>query len=264
MKRFLKKCFYIYKYISKKYGFFGNYTKWEDASKKCRGYDDDLILNKVVSASQEVVSGKAVFERDSVCFYENSFVHYIMYYIMLAKRNNNCVIIDWGGSCGSIYFQHKSFLDAILKDYKWIIVEQSNYVKCGKEMFEDEHLTFVDCGDNVESKLKEFSVDIVLARASLQYIEKYREIINIISKLKPMYIILDRMPIGTSSQICIQKVPPYIYDAEYPVRIFTEKEVLSFFPHYTIFERIKSMGGDEFIEGGGRILHQCYVFKFLD
>ena len=31
----------------KKYGWFGNYSSWQEAEKKCTGYDSDIILKKV-------------------------------------------------------------------------------------------------------------------------------------------------------------------------------------------------------------------------
>ena len=50
------------------YGWTGNYKKWEDAEKKCSGYDSDIIINKVRDSLLKVKNGEAVFERDSVLF----------------------------------------------------------------------------------------------------------------------------------------------------------------------------------------------------
>ena len=40
------------------------YTKWEEALKDSKGYNDDIIINKVYEAALQVVNGKASFERE--------------------------------------------------------------------------------------------------------------------------------------------------------------------------------------------------------
>jgi hypothetical protein len=45
-------------------------SSWEKAQKKCSGYDNSIIVNKVKDAVLKVKSGEAKFERDSVLFDE--------------------------------------------------------------------------------------------------------------------------------------------------------------------------------------------------
>ncbi|HRP59240.1 MAG TPA: hypothetical protein PK833_02995, partial [Vicingus sp.] len=61
----------LVKYLSSFfYGWTGNYKSWEEAQKKCSGYDSEIIFNRVKNALLKVKSGEAVFERDSVIFYK--------------------------------------------------------------------------------------------------------------------------------------------------------------------------------------------------
>ena len=34
--------------FQKRYGYFGNYPSWEQAKAKCRGYNDEIIVDSVV------------------------------------------------------------------------------------------------------------------------------------------------------------------------------------------------------------------------
>src|SRR3954454_17330299 len=51
-----------------RYGWSGDYKKWEDAKQLTHSYDDSIILDKVKQALLKVKSGEAVYERDSVLF----------------------------------------------------------------------------------------------------------------------------------------------------------------------------------------------------
>jgi putative methyltransferase (TIGR04325 family) len=49
-----------------KYGFFGDYSSWEDAQSETGGYDQPGILAKTEIAMRQILAGRAAFERDSV------------------------------------------------------------------------------------------------------------------------------------------------------------------------------------------------------
>lgn len=49
----------------------GAFDSWEAAQLQSNGYNADNILQKVLAASLRVKEGSALFERDSVLFYEN-------------------------------------------------------------------------------------------------------------------------------------------------------------------------------------------------
>lgn len=56
----------------------GNYIDWNNATAASSGYDADAIFQNVIQAARQVRDGKALWERDSVCFdnYENIIGHF--------------------------------------------------------------------------------------------------------------------------------------------------------------------------------------------
>ena len=70
LKQFIPPFFFTLVKKADKYGWKGDYRKWEDAKKSSDNYDDVEILEKVKQALLKVRNGEAVFERDSVLFSE--------------------------------------------------------------------------------------------------------------------------------------------------------------------------------------------------
>ena len=201
-----------------RYGFTGNYKTWSEASLHSRGYNDPKILEKIKIAALKVKNGEAAYERDSVLFYESDYVWPLLASLLwIAGQNNNALnVLDFGGSLGSTYFQHRNFLKH-LAFLKWNIVEQENFVKYGKELFEDEHLKFF-C--TIEECLADNKIDVLLASSVIQYIEKPYELLEKIIRLRFECILFDRTPFWEEKdRLTIQKVPPRIYDASYPAWI---------------------------------------------
>lgn len=117
--------------------FGGKFSNWEEAEKCCKGYDSEEIFEKVKNAAMQVKNGKATFERDSYLFYEEHFNYPILACLLdLYIHMNYLKVIDFGGSLGSMYFQHKSVLDSI-ENLEWDIVEQKHFVDFGKKNLED-------------------------------------------------------------------------------------------------------------------------------
>ena len=211
--------------ILSKYGFFGDYTSWQEAKKDCTGYDDAKIFEKVKTAILRVKSGEAVYERDSVLFdkiqYSWSALACLMY---VAARNGGVLsVLDFGGSLGSSYFQNRKFFDGL--DVKWSVVEQPHFVEFGKKEMEDSNLKFYY---TIEECLKERSSNVVLLSSVLQYLEKPYLMLEKITGFKIPFILIDRTPFSKNNHesIKIQKVPPYIYEANYPCWFFAETVVI--------------------------------------
>lgn len=216
------------------YGWHGNYASWSDALKKCRGYDSHSILEKVKDSALKVKNGSAVYERDSLIFdhIEYSFPLLSGLLFIAGQNNNKLNILDFGGSLGSSYFQNKYFLDS-LTEVNWFVVEQPDFVKAGKELFEDKQLHFIN---SVEECFKDHSVDAVLLSSVLQYLEKPYVLLEEILSNNPEYIIIDRTPFITrTDRITVQKVNPRIYQGSYPCWFFNEEKFVSVFKsHYSM------------------------------
>jgi putative methyltransferase (TIGR04325 family) len=210
------------------YGWHGNYASWRDAMQNCKGYESQSILEKVKDSALKVKSGSAVYERDSLIFdhIEYSFPLLSGLLFIAGQKNNKLNLLDFGGSLGSSYFQNKYFLDS-LEEVNWFVVEQPDFVKTGKELFENKQLHFAN---SVDECFKDHSIDVVLLSSVLQYLEKpYVLLAEILSK-KPEFVIVDRTPfISKPDRITVQKVNPRIYQGSYPCWFFNEEKFVSVF-----------------------------------
>ncbi|MGE0088147.1 MAG: TIGR04325 family methyltransferase [Bacteroidales bacterium] len=209
------------------YGWYGNYSSWQEASSHATGYDSQMILEKVISATKRVKGGKSAYEKDSVLFQKTDYSYPVLTSLLwiTAQNKGRLHVLDFGGSLGSTYFQNKKFLNE-LPEIKWCIVEQSGFVKAGKDYFEDDKLKFYYSIDQC-TELNE--IDVILFSSVLQYIEKPYEILDEIKKTKIQYVIIDRTAfIDGNDRITVQKVNPNIYEASYPCWFFNKEK----FIHY--------------------------------
>ena len=214
--------------IKPKYGWFGNYSSWEEASLLCEGYDSKIILEKVKSALLKVKNCEAVYERDSVLFDHIQYSWALLATLLkIGVENGKLHIVDFGGSLGSSYFQNKDFL-AVIDDIQWNIVEQSHFVDVGKAEFEDDHLKFYY---SIDECLEQIQCDVLLLSSVLQYLESPFSYIEQILMNNFKYIIIDRTAFTLSVQsfITVQRVPPEIYSASYPCWFFNEDSLLDIF-----------------------------------
>ena len=226
-----------------KYGWFGNYSSWNEVNSLCKGYDDALIFDKVKQASLDVKNGLALFERDSVLFYEEEFDQDFLNILeILSKEKQELNILDFGGALGSLYFQYKSKFDKF-KKISWNIVEQKHYVDFGKSNLENDNLRF---HYTIEDCLKENkSINIILLSSVISYFEKPYDLLKKVIALKLDYILIDKT-IFCNHEIDIltlQIVPPTIYDASYPCWILNENNLVNFLSvHYTIVHQYYPYG----------------------
>jgi putative methyltransferase (TIGR04325 family) len=210
----------------KSYGFSGNYKSWSEAVAKTNGYSDDSIFKKVEDATNEVISGKACYERDSVTFYTPNYDWFLitcLNHVFLSQ--GKLKIADFGGALGSIYHQHRLFLDQI-PQLQWHVIEQDTFVAIGKKNFETEQLHF---NESLSQASDGQPLDIIMFRCVLPYLEKPYEILQSAIDLKPAYILIDRNPfVDGSDRICIQKVPSNIVKSSYPAWFFNKQKMMDF------------------------------------
>jgi len=211
------------------YGFFGNYKSWETALKDCVGYDAEEILNKTKESALKVKNGEAVFERDSYIFNKIQYSWSLLAGIMKAAADNEgrLIVLDFGGALGSHYYQNREFLKG-LKQVKWSVVEQKNFVDCGKQFFEDEFLRFYY---DIETCISNVHPNVIILSSVIQYMEKPYELLKGIVNKDIEYILIDRTAFNVEDydRLTVQKVPSFIYDASYPAWFLSENKFLSAF-----------------------------------
>jgi putative methyltransferase (TIGR04325 family) len=216
------------KFLPSKYGWFGNYSSWAEAEEDAIGYDSTVILEKVKASALKVKNGEAVYERDSVLFNQSDYSWPLIACLLWIITQNKCKLnlLDFGGSLGSTYYQNRIFLNSI-SQVSWNVVEQKNFVKCGRESFQDETLQFFY---SIEECLELKKPDTILLSCVLPYLEHPYVWLEKILDYKFPYLLLDRMPyiFGKNDRLTIQKVPPDIYPASYPSWFFSEEKMATY------------------------------------
>jgi putative methyltransferase (TIGR04325 family) len=214
----------------------GDYATWADAQKRCKGYDAAPVLEKCKEALLKVKVGEVRYERDSLLFNEPNYSWAFLTTIlkMALETDFKVHILDFGGSLGSVYYQNKPFLDTIpFREFSWSIVEQPNFVECGKQNAQDEFLKFYN---TIDDCLNEKKPNIILASGVVSHLERPYDWIEIFKKINPLHIVLDRVPFINIGKdlITVQTVFKSIYDGSYPCWFFNEKSFIEAFEPYKV------------------------------
>ncbi|HZY83008.1 MAG TPA: methyltransferase, TIGR04325 family [Cyclobacteriaceae bacterium] len=202
----------------------GDYSSWEEASAKCANYSDRSILEKVRKALIEVKEGRAAFERDSVLFYEPDYNWPMLSALLYAFANENgrLNVIDFGGSLGSTYFQHRAWFKPF--QYTWNVVEQEHFVEAGRVDFQSDQLKFHNQIEEAASSQATF----LLLSSVLAYLPDPYDWMNKLLSQNYKYVFIDRTPlISGKDRLTIQQVPKEIYEASYPSWFFNEQKFMT-------------------------------------
>ncbi len=247
----------------KKYGYWGNYTTWEDAVKNSESYDTNIILNKVKAASFKVKNGEAAYERDSVLFDKIQYSRPVLSSLLrIASKNDNSLsVLDFGGSLGSSYFQNKNAL-ADLNSLKWFIVEQTHFVACGKKQFQNDELKFYA---DFHSCISQEQPNVLLVSGTLQYLKRPYDMLQSFVESGIQYIIVDRTPffLNGKDRLTVQKVHPSIYKASYPAWFFNKHNFLQcFIGRYNLISEFDALAGQITIYPDKAIaIDKGYIFE---
>ncbi len=216
--------------------FVGDYSTWVEAEKAASGYNAPAILDRVREAALKVKRGEVAFERDSVCFHHEEYRWPTLACLLriAAVNGGRLRVLDFGGSLGSFWFQHRKLLGG-LREVRWAVVEQSHYVECGREEFQDEVLNF---HASVEDCLREGAVDVILLSSVLQYLPEPYGWLEQFAETEVRWLLLDRTPFieQDRDRLTVQHVPPSIYPASYPAWFFSRRR---------FSESVKRAGYDE-------------------
>jgi putative methyltransferase (TIGR04325 family) len=245
-----------------KYGFQGNYTNWEEASKQTTGWETDIILDKINQSTNQLEKQNSSFERDGEIISSINQNFPLMYSLIdsINIEKKELSIIDFGGSLGAHYNRYRQFINNVIK-ISWAIVEQKKYVDYAKKINKNLELNF---HYSISEALKTNNYNTFLSSGTIQYIEKPYKLMDEIMEYNFSTIIFDRIFFlnDVNDRICIQKVNPELfYDASFPVWLFNEdnfKKHMS--KKYTLISEFMSEDGDNQIEGI-RIYHKGFYYK---
>ncbi len=221
----------------------GDYKSWAEIETISTGFSSADILEKCKTSLLKVKTGEAVYERDSVLFDEIQYSWPLLAGLQRTALENNgkLCVMDFGGSLGSTYYQNKEFLQG-LHYLQWCVIEQPNFVDCGKKHFEDEQLKFYY---TIEECILLHKPDILLLSSVLQYLEKPYEWIERFIALKIPCIIIDRTAFIESARdiLTVQNVPEEIYKASYPAWFFNFDNFKKQFKNYKMFASFNAHEG---------------------
>jgi putative methyltransferase (TIGR04325 family) len=221
--------------------FRGRYQHWHEAAALSGGYDQPSILNKVLTATLEVQAGRAAFERDSVLFFEPQIDAHLLCVLMqvAAENEGRLRVLDYGGSLGTTYWQHREQLQR-LSVLNWDIVEQPHFVAAGRKHIHARGLRFFA---SIHEASAEFKHDVFLASVVLQYLPDPRQTLLEILSHKYPYLIFHGLSLCDNDRdhVRIEHVPRHIYPASYPVWFLNKASFLSCFEGtYTLIHKYRS------------------------
>jgi putative methyltransferase (TIGR04325 family) len=224
-----------------------------------------LILGKVRDSLLRVRNGQAVYERDSVLFDKTEYSWPLLAALLwcAARNKAHLNLLDFGGSLGSSYYQNRRFTRQ-LSSVRWNVVEQRNFVECGKRIFEDDELRFYF---DVESCWHAQHPKLILFSSVLQYLEAPADVLETTLAYPFQFVLVDRTPFFVDDipdRIAVQRVPERIYRASYPIRFFNEERFLRHFAkRYALVERFQGYEGAATVNGK-EIVYRGFIFESKD
>ena len=135
-----------------------------------------------------------------------------------AAENGQLHLIDFGGSLGSTWWQHRPWLEAI-PSVRWSVIEQPALVAAGQREFTMGPVRYFtsieECGATERPTL-------VLLSSVLPYLEDPHGLLREIGRRPFRRLIIDRTGFVARGRdrLTVQQVPPSIYQASYPCRFF--------------------------------------------
>ena len=213
------------------------YPSWEAAARAAEGYDAEAIMQRVAAATRKVVSGAAVYERDSVVYDEIDYSWPLLSSLLFAAASCGTLrVIDVGGSLGTTFRQNRRFLTRLQGKCEWRVVEQAGFVRLGQQEFSDENITFCDTIAEASST----GVDVILFGGSLFYVLDPASLIAEAKQTWARFIVIDRTPIthGSGDEFAVQRIPAVIYRASFAIRSFAFESLMSLFgSEYEVIEQ---------------------------
>lgn len=205
----------------------GDYPNWEVARKESSGYDDASILLKTVVAARAVRDGHALWDRDTVVFHEPQANVPVLRALRAAaaENGNRLHLVDFGGSLGSTWRQHRSYL-ADVPDIRWSVIEQAEVVAAGRQEFTMPPLRFYE---SLAECLTHERPSVVLLSCVLPYLGKPHALLAEIAAAGFRRVIIDRTGFVERGRdrLTVQHVPKVIYSASYPCWFFDRAKLLA-------------------------------------
>jgi len=208
------------------------YPSWIAAKRDAVGYGQPAILEAIRTSALAVKEGRAVYEKDSIAHAKPAFRWPLLACLLHAALHENASsgrpfhVLDFGGSLGSLYFQHLAFLDS-MPALLWSVVELPDFVRTGNAEFADERLHYFNTIKEVAGRAP---IDAAIFSGSLEYLDAPYAVLEQIAAAESRYLILDRLHLTTAAEdeIKLQHTKPPLYVAKLAVRFFATRKLLTY------------------------------------
>jgi putative methyltransferase (TIGR04325 family) len=143
---------------------------------------------------------------------------------------------------------------------RWHVVEQSNFVACGRAEFQTERLKFFS---TIAEAVSLRPPGVFLFSSVLQYLDDPYEVLMQAMRFKPAAIIIDRTPVAEVSNdaFTLQHVPESIFPARLAFRIFAPDAFAErLAPHYREVTRFDAIDADMWA-GSLRVQYRGFLFE---
>lgn len=204
--------------------FRGEYRTWSEAMSSSRGYGDNAVLDRVISATRQVIAGQAAWDRDGHVFQEKS-IHLPLLdsFQDIAKRKKGAfTVIDFGGGLGSTWRQHSDRLSVLGLEH-WRVVEQPQFVSAGRE-FQNDTLRFFF---SFEEACREGPYHVVILSGVLPYLKDPYEVLAEVVQSDVEFLLLDRNPFVCDGRerLTVQHTPLFLGGGSYPCWLLSRERV---------------------------------------
>jgi putative methyltransferase (TIGR04325 family) len=243
----------------------GRFQDWDAACQQATGYDQPIILDRMIAAADEALKSKGQkFDRDTVVFDRPITPFPLLAFVLMtaSKRPDRFHVLDFGGGLGSTYRQCQPFLSQ-LPYLRWSVVEQPHIVAAGRSRYQSEVLQF---HDSLEDAAKISVPNIVILSGVLQYLEDAHGVLGRVKRLKPEVILIDRTPFceKVDDQYSLQITDDQIFPARLPYRIFGKESLENTLsPSYRGISEFDTVDPDMLI-GAMQVKMLGRVFRTID
>lgn len=213
--------------------FYGDYANWPDAEKDSSEALGSEFLEEIKNLQLKVKNGEAEYTRDFTLFNEPNYNWQLLVALFKAAslNNGNVGVLDFGGSFGNVYYQHRKLLSEL--KIRWSIVEIPEIVSIGKKEFEDDVLIFYN---SITECVKNENINIAILSGVIQVLEKPEQILKELFEEAVQIMVLDRIPIVKdregSNLLTIQKLSKKMNRARRPYWFFSKNRFLKQFSDY--------------------------------
>ncbi len=221
----------------------GDYPTWAQAARRARGYADAGIFARVLEATRQVRDGKAAFERDGLIFTEPTVSPDLARALVAAiPEDGRLSVLDFGGALGSVYWQLRSWLDA-LATVRWSVVEQPHFVAAGRREFTSDRLRFYA---SIDECLGHERPGVLLLGGVLPYLPEPHALLADVAGRSFDHVLIDRTGIidRAADRLTVQHLPRRVYRASYPCWFFNRTRLLQHFnPAYELIHEYRNEDG---------------------